>query len=134
MKIRPIAEKSRCRHIRLAIKPRYLGNHASQIKSNFGILLRSHGRSFRFRHENLPEAPPSVEITMTVYPACNETSLSRKSMHPRQKVSMGRYQGSPGRSFRFRHENLPEAPPIVQLTMTSYPVAMKPRYLGNHAS
>jgi len=30
---RPLAEKSRLRHIRLAIKPRYLGNHASQLKS-----------------------------------------------------------------------------------------------------
>jgi len=26
---RPLAKKSRCCHIRLAIKPRYLGNHAS---------------------------------------------------------------------------------------------------------
>jgi len=30
---RPVAEKSRWRHIRLAIKLRYLGNHASQINS-----------------------------------------------------------------------------------------------------
>jgi len=29
----PWHEKSRRRHIRLAIKPRYLGNHATQIKS-----------------------------------------------------------------------------------------------------
>jgi len=81
MKIRlkcPLAEKSRWRHIRLAIKPGYLGNHASQIKSYYGTLSGSHGRSFRFRHENLPEAPPSEEITMTPYLACNETSLSRK--------------------------------------------------------
>jgi len=28
---RPLAEKSRGRHIRLAIKPRYLGNSATQI-------------------------------------------------------------------------------------------------------
>jgi len=55
-----------------------LGNHASQIKSCYGTLSGSDGRSFRFRHENLPEAPPSVEITMTSYPAGNETSLSRK--------------------------------------------------------
>jgi len=30
---RRLAENSRWRHIRLAIKPRYLGNHASQLKS-----------------------------------------------------------------------------------------------------
>jgi len=29
---RPLAEKSLRSHNRLAIKPRYLGNHASQIK------------------------------------------------------------------------------------------------------
>jgi len=44
---RPLAEKSWWRHIRLAIKPRYLGNHASQIKSYYRTLSGSHGRSFR---------------------------------------------------------------------------------------
>jgi len=29
---RPLAEKSRIHHIRFAIKPRYLGNHATQKK------------------------------------------------------------------------------------------------------
>jgi len=38
---RPLAEKSRCRHIRLAMKPHYLGNHASQIKSYCGTLSGS---------------------------------------------------------------------------------------------
>jgi len=38
----------------------------------------NHGRSFRIHDENSPEVPYSVEITMTSYPACNETSLSRK--------------------------------------------------------
>jgi len=32
---RLLAEKSRWRHIRLEIKPPYLGNHASQIKSYY---------------------------------------------------------------------------------------------------
>jgi len=40
---RPLAEKSRWRHIRLAIKPRFLGNHASQIKSYYGSLSGSLG-------------------------------------------------------------------------------------------
>jgi len=47
----PLAEKSRRRHIRLAIKPRYLGNHESQIKSYYGTLSGSQSRSFRIRHE-----------------------------------------------------------------------------------
>jgi len=59
---RCLAEKSRCRHIRLAIKPRYLGNHASQIKGYYGLLSESHGRSFRIRHEKSREAPPGGEI------------------------------------------------------------------------
>jgi len=48
---RPLAEKSPWRHIRLAIKPRYLGNHAFQIKSYHWTLSGSHGRSFGIRHE-----------------------------------------------------------------------------------
>jgi len=47
------SEKSRWRHIRLAIKPRYFGNHASHIKSYYGTLLGSHSRSFRIRHEKV---------------------------------------------------------------------------------
>jgi len=38
---RPLAEKSRWRHIRLAIKPRYLGNHASQIKRYWITFMKS---------------------------------------------------------------------------------------------
>jgi len=38
-----LAEKSRWRHIWLAIKPRYLGNHASQIQSCYGTLSGSLG-------------------------------------------------------------------------------------------
>jgi len=54
---RLLAEKSRWRHIRLVIKPRYLGNHASQIKSLYRTSSGSHGRSFIIHHENSPEAP-----------------------------------------------------------------------------
>jgi len=54
----PLAEKSLWLHIRLAKKPRYLGNHASQIKSYYGTLSGSHIHSFRIRHEKSPEAPP----------------------------------------------------------------------------
>jgi len=78
---RPLAEKSWWRHIRLAIKTRYLGNHASQIRSYYGTLSGSHGRSSRTHHVKSPEAPPgneSREITMKSHPACNKTSLSWK--------------------------------------------------------
>jgi len=76
----------------MAIKPRYLRNHASHIKSYYGSLSGSHGRSFRIRHEKSPEALPSVEITMTSYPACNKTSLSRKPRIPDKKVAMELHQ------------------------------------------
>jgi len=42
--------KLRWRHIRLAIKPRYLGNPASRITNYYGALSESHGRSFGTRH------------------------------------------------------------------------------------
>jgi len=48
----PIAKNSRWRHIRLAIKPSHLGNHASQIKTYNGSLLGSHVRSFRIVMNN----------------------------------------------------------------------------------
>jgi len=70
---RPQAEKSRWRHIRLAIKPCYLESHASQLKIYNGTVLGSHGPSFRIRHKKLPEAPPSEEITMTSHPVSNKT-------------------------------------------------------------
>jgi len=56
----------------------HLENHASQMKSDYGTLSRSHGRSFRIRHKKWCEAPSDGEITMTLYAACNEASLSRK--------------------------------------------------------
>jgi len=74
---RPLADQSQWRHFWLAIKPRYLGNQASQIKMSYGTLSRSHGRSFKIRHKKSPEAPTGVEI-MTSYPAWNKTSLYRK--------------------------------------------------------
>jgi len=89
---RPLAEKSRWRHIRLAIKPRYLGNHASQIKSYYGTQSGSRGRSFRIRHEKSLEALASGEITMTSYPPCNKTSLYRKPCIPDKKVTVECYQ------------------------------------------
>jgi len=59
-------------------KTGYLANHSSQLRSYYGTLSGSHGRSFRIRQEKLREAPPNWEITMTSYPVCNKTSLSLK--------------------------------------------------------
>jgi len=75
---RLLAKNSRWRHMPLAIKPRYLGNHASEIKSYYITLSGSHGRCFRICHEKSPEGPRGGEITMTSYPDCNKTSLSRQ--------------------------------------------------------
>jgi len=74
----PLAEKSLWRHIMLAIKPHYLKNHASQIKSYYWALSGSHSRSIRIRHEYSPQAPLGEEIMISSYPACNKTLLSRK--------------------------------------------------------
>jgi len=79
-------EKSRWRHIRLAMKPRYLGNHASHIICYFGSLSGSHARSFWIRHEKLPEAPAGGGLTMTSYPVGNKTSLSQKPCIAHKKL------------------------------------------------
>jgi len=84
--VAPPVEKSRWSHIRLAIKPRYLGNLASQIKSYYRTLSGSHGRTFRIRHEKSREASAGGEIMMTSYPAGNKTSLYRKLCIPDKKL------------------------------------------------
>jgi len=113
------AEASRWRHIRLAIKPCYIENHASQIKSYYGTLSGSHGRSSRIRHVKLSEAPPGGEITMTSNPIGNETSLSWKPCVPDKKLlwytttkSWSLFQNP---SWKMR----------TGMTMTSYPVGNK---------
>jgi len=53
-------------------------NHASQIKSYYGSVSESHGRSFRILHENVRYAPPGGGMAMTSYPVGNTTSSSQK--------------------------------------------------------
>jgi len=106
---RPLAEKSRWRHIRLAVKPLCLRNHASEINSYYGTLLGSHCPSFRIRHIKWREAPPGGEITMTSYLAVNKTSLSWKPCIPDKKVNTEHYQEVMV-SIRIRDENSSEAP------------------------
>jgi len=79
-------KKSRWRHIRLAIKPRYLGNHASRIKIYYGTLSGSHSRSFRISYENVRAAPLGGVQTMTSYPVGNKTSLTRKTCIANKKL------------------------------------------------
>jgi len=129
---RPLAEKSQWCHFPLAIKPRYLGKHASQIKSYYGTLSGSHGRSFRIRHKKLPEARPGGEITMKSYPVWNKTSLSRKPCNAAKNVLWITIR-SHARSFRIRHENRLKRPLASNSRWRHIRFEIKPCYLGNHA-
>jgi len=120
---RPLAEKSRWRHIRLAIKPRYLGNHALKIKSYYGTLSGNHDRSFRIPAWKIAWSAPGGEITMTSYLACNKTSLSRKPCIPDNNLLWNAI----GRSWSlFQNQNqswkIALSAPGGGLTMTSCPV------------
>jgi len=116
----PLAEKSRWRHIWLAIKPRYLGNHASQMKSYHGTILGSQSPSFRIRHEKKPKAHPSGEITMTSYPACNKTSLSWKPCITDTKL-LWNTNRKPWSLFQIPSWKFAGSARSVEITMTSYP-------------
>jgi len=105
-------------------KPRYLGNHTSQIKSYYGSLSGSHARSFRIHHEKSPKTPPSGEITMTSYLVGNKPRYLGN--HASQiKRFYGTLPGSHGRSFRIRHVKSPVAPSGGEMTMTLYPACNK---------
>jgi len=67
-------------------------SHTSQIKSYYGTLSGSHGRTFRIRHEKSHEAPPGRDIMMTSYPAGNKTSIYQKPCIPDKKVTMEHYE------------------------------------------
>jgi len=131
----------RWRHIRHAIKPRSLGNHASQIKSYYGSLSGSHARFFRIRHEKLPEAPHGGEITMTScpacnisYPACNKTrSLSRKPCIPDKKLIWNAIRKA-WSLFQNPSWKVRAAPLAEDWQWRHIRFAIKPRYLGNQAS
>jgi len=60
--------------------------------------------------KNRPKRPPGGKLTMTSYPACNKTSLSRKPYIPDKIFYHGTLSGGHGRSFRIRHEKSREAP------------------------
>jgi len=120
----PLAAKSRWRHIRLSIKLRCLGNYASQINSYYKILWGSNSCSFRISHEKSPDAPPSEEITMTSYPVCNETSLSRKPCIPDEKLLWNAMRKS--RSLVQNPSwKISWSDPSSEITMTSYTACNK---------
>jgi len=82
----PLVDKSRWRHIRLAIKHLYLKNHASQITIYYWSLSGSHDRSFELRHKKSTEAFPGGGQTTTSYPVGNTTSLSGKQCMVAKKL------------------------------------------------
>jgi len=118
---RRLAEKSRWRHIPLAIKPRYLGNDAPQMKSYYGTLPGSHGRSFRIRQVKLPESTPGGKITMTSYSACNKTLISRKPYIADKKLLWTTIR----KSWSLLQNPSWKITWSGGLTMTSYPVVKK---------
>jgi len=88
------------------------------------MVTQSINQSYRIRHGKSPETPPGGKITMTSYPACNKTSLSRKPCIPDNNL-LWTLSGSHGRSFRICHEKSRETLPGGRLTMTSCPVGNK---------
>jgi len=68
---------------------------------------------------------PAIEITLTSYPACNKTSLSRKPCIPVKKLLWNTIRKSYSCSFRMRHVKSPEAPHGGEITMTSFPAYNK---------
>jgi len=52
----------------------------------------SHGRSFRIRHGKSPEASPGGKTTLTSYPTCNKTTLSRKPHIADKKFNMDHHE------------------------------------------
>jgi len=130
---RPLAEKSRWRHIRPAIKPRYLGSHASQITKYYGTLSGSHGRFFRIRHEN------RVKRTLAAKSRWRHIRLSIKPRYlgnhaSKIKSYYGTLSVSHDRTLRIRHEKSREAPLASKSRWRLIRLAIKARYLGNHAS
>jgi len=128
----PLAEKSWWRHIRLAIKHRYLGNHASQTKSYYGTLAGNHGRSIRFRHKNRLKCPLAKDwrwrhVRLAIKPRYLKNHASQIQIY------YGTLSGNHGRSFRIRHEKLREAPLAEDWRWRHVRLSIKPRYLGNNA-
>jgi len=123
----PLTHKSRWCHIWLEIKPLNLGNHTSQIKSFYATLLGSHG------HLSKSVLKMCGGLTMTSYPACNKTSSSRKPCIP-DKTLLWNVIRKLWCFFRIRHVNSVKQPLAEKSRWRHIRLAIKPRYLGKHAS
>jgi len=121
---RPLAAKSRWRHIRLSIKRSYLRNHASQIK-----ITREH-----YQEVMVALSDPSWKIAWST-PLSSKSRwrlirLAIKACYLRNHASQIKsyywsLSGNNGRSFRIHHKKSPAAPPGGEIMMTSYPAGNK---------
>jgi len=121
---RPLPAKSRWRHIRVSIKPRYLGNHASQIKV-----------TMEHNQEVMVALSESVMKNRVKRPLASKSRwrliwLAIKARYLGNHVLQIKsyfwsLSGSNGHSFRIHHKKSPEAPPDGEIMMTSYPAGNK---------
>jgi len=129
---RPLAEKSPWPHIRLAIKPHYLGNHASQIKTYFGTLPGNHGRFFKIRHNIVrvafqAEALRWRHIRLTITPRYLGNRASQiKSYYGTQDVMVALSD--------YIAKNRLKRPLAAKSRWRHIRLVLKPRYLENHVS
>jgi len=131
---RHLAEKSRWRHIRLAIKLHYIGNHASQIKSYNGTLSGSHDRSFRISSWKIAWSAPRRRNHDDVISSLQYNIVISENMPPRQKVTMERYQEVMVALPESVIKNRLKLPLAEDWRWRHVRLAIKPHYLANHAS
>jgi len=106
------------------MKPRNLGNNASQIKSCYWTLSGCHGRSFRICHENCLKRPLKEKSRWRHIRLANKSSLSRKPCIAYKK-SIWNTKRKSWSVFQNPSWKSPEASVSGQFTMTSYPVGHK---------
>jgi len=132
---RPLAVKSRWRHIWLAIKSLYLGTMQPRYKSYYWKAIRMSWSLFQNPSwKNHLKSPPIREITMTSHPACNKTSLSQKPCIADKKVIMDHYQEVMVALSESVMKNHLKRHLAEKLLWRHIRLAIKPRYLRNHAS
>jgi len=124
---RPLAEKSRWRHIRLAIKSRYLGNHASQIKSYYrtlSVFMVALSESLIKNRAKRPLAAKSrwCHIRLSIKPRYLANHESQINSY------YGTLRGSHGRSFRIHHENCLKRPQVAKSRWRDILFVMKACY------
>jgi len=120
---RPLAEDWKWHQIRFAIKLRYLGNHAWQLKRYYGSLSWSHGRSFRIRQKKSRNAPLANKSRRRhIRRAIKPRYLGNYACIPDKKVTMERYQEV---MVTLTKSAMETCVPGGGQMMTSYPVCNK---------